>query len=79
MFKSLLECLGFHDVGVKGGSMVERINVLLDALGVDMHQQVHSGLARHVVPEVVHGLEFPTRVDVQQGKGRRTRIESFSS
>ena len=45
------------------------VDVLLDPLGVDVHQEVHPRLLGHVVPEVVHRLELFSGVDVQEGNG----------
>ena len=75
VIECLLQGLGLHDVGVERGAVVQWVDVLLDPLGVDVDQQIHPGLLGHVVPEVVHRLELPAGVDVQEREGRRARVE----
>ena len=43
------------------------------ASGLLVDQQLHAALGRHAVAELVHRLELPGRVDVQQRERRRRR------
>ncbi len=56
----------------------KRIDVLLDALRVDMHQQIHTNLFRHIVAEFIHGPELPAGINVQQRERRRRRCKGFA-
>lgn len=75
MLQGLLQALGFHDVGVHGGTVADRANVLHNAVGVDVHAQVHPGLGRAAVAEGDHLAELPACVDMQQRDRRPRRRE----
>ena len=78
VIECLLQGLGLHDVGVERGPVVQGVDVLLDPLGVDVDQEVHTGLPGHVVPEVVHRLELPAGVDVQERERRRAGVKRLT-
>ena len=71
LVERLLQPLGLPHVGVHRGAVVERVDAELDALGVLVHEQVDAQLGGHAaVAELVHLLELPRGVDVQQRKRR---------
>ena len=74
----LAERLGLHDVGVEGRAVAERPDPPLHALPVDVNQQLHPVRLGHAVPELVHLRELPGRVDVEQRKRRRRRVERLA-
>lgn len=71
LLQRLLQALGFHDVGVHRRAMADRADVLRDAVGVDVHAQVHAGLGRTAVAEGDHLAELPARIHMQQRNRRR--------
>ena len=71
----LLQPLRLHDIGVDGRAVRERVDALRDTVRVRMHDQLQVVLLRDLLAQFVHRLEFPERVDVQQGKRQRGRIE----
>ena len=71
----LLQPLRLHHVGVNGGAVRERVDALRDAVRVRVHDQLQVVLLRDLVAQLVHRLELPQRVDVQQRKRQRARIE----
>ena len=58
--------------------MIEWIDVARDRVGIFMDQQFHAAFLRHAVAQLVHGLELPGRIDMEQGKRRRRRVESLA-
>ena len=70
----LLEALGLPHVGVQRRAVIERVDALLDALRVLVHDQVEAVLGG-CVAELVHRLELPRRVDVHQRERRLRRVE----
>ena len=77
LVEGLLEPLGLPDVGVHRRAVVERVDAALDGVGVLVDQQVHPDLVGHLVAELVHRLELPRRVDVEQRERRHRRIEGL--
>ncbi len=75
LVERLLERLRLHDVGVHLRAVRERVDALRQTLRVHVHEQLHAEFARHLVAKLVHVAELPRRVDVQQRKRRRRRIE----
>ena len=71
----LLEPLGLPHVGVHGRPMIERVDALLDTLRILVHQQVHANAVRHAITELIHLMELPCGVNVQQRKRRQRRRE----
>ena len=49
LVQRLLQTLGLHHVGMQRAAVVERVDVLLHALGVDVHDQLHADLLGHLV------------------------------
>ena len=74
----LLEALGLPQLGVHGRAVIERIDLALHAIRVDVDQQVHPRAGRRAVAERVHVAELPRRVHVEQRKRRRARIERLA-
>jgi hypothetical protein len=59
-------------------TVVEGVDALLLGLGVLIDQQFHAADFRHLLAQFVHGAELPRRIDMQQRKRRRGRIESLA-
>lgn len=70
----LFQTLGLPHVGMQA-AMVERVDALRGGVGVLIDDQLHPRIARGLVAQLVHLLEFPGRVDMHQGEGRRRGIE----
>ncbi len=75
LVQRLLQALGLHHVGVHGGAVGERADVLGDAVGVDVHAQFHSALGGAAVAERDHLAKLPARIHMQQRDRRRRRRE----
>jgi hypothetical protein len=73
----LLQPLGLPHVGVER-AMVERVDPAFLSLRVLVDQQFHAAFARHAIAQLVHRLELPGRVDMQQRERRRRRIEGLA-
>jgi hypothetical protein len=59
--------------------MIEWIDPRASASGLLVHEQLHSGsFRRHPSRSVVHVLELPGRVDMEQREGRRRGIECLA-
>ena len=78
LVERLLEPLGLPDVGVRRRPVVEGVDAPRHALGVLVHEQLHADLGGHPVAELVHRLELPGRVDVQQRERRHRRVERLA-
>ena len=61
----LFECFRFHDVGVDGRAVRKRIDAFCNAIGIDVHQQLHTRFFGHACAMRVHRLEFPGGIDMQ--------------
>ena len=77
LVQRLNQALGLHHVRVQGAAVIKGVYVLLNALRIDMHNEVHAGRLRNSVPELVHGLELPAGVHMHERKWRRARVEGF--
>src|ERR1700689_872545 len=76
--QGLLERLGLHDVGMYLRAMYERIDAVGDAVLIDVYQQLQAAISGDAVAKFIHLPEFPGRIDVQQRKRRRCRVESLA-
>ncbi len=74
----LLQAFGFHDVGMFGAAMNERVDTHRHPFRVFMHQQFATIGFSGAVTEFIHLTEFPAGIHVQQRKRQRTRIERFT-
>ena len=61
--------LGLHHVGMPRRTVAERADILPDAVGVDMDQQIEAEFADALVAKGDHLAKLPGRIDVQQGNG----------
>ena len=77
--QSLLERLGFHHIGMQRRAVCEWANALGKAIGIGMHQEFESQLFHPRIAVLVHRLELPAGIDVQQWEGRPGRIERLHS
>jgi hypothetical protein len=77
LVEGLLQALGLPDVGVHRRAMVERVDAPRHRVRVLVHEQLHADLGGHPVAELVHRLELPRRVDVQQRERWHRRIEGL--
>ena len=57
--------------------MSERADALGAPVLVDVDDELHAGLARHAIPEVVHLRKLPGRIHMKQGEGRQCRMEGL--
>ena len=57
--------------------MGERPDVSLNAVGIDMDQQIETVSCGHTVAEFDHLAKFPARIDMQQRKGQLRRIKGL--
>ena len=57
--------------------MVEGIDLLGEAVGIDMDDEIEAELGDRRVAKADHVAEFPGRIDMHQRKGRLRRIESL--
>ena len=73
----LLEPFGLPKIGVKP-AMVERVDPLRERIGVAMDDQLHSRRGGSAITQRVHGAKLPRRVDMEQRKGRRRRMEGLA-
>ena len=58
--------------------MIKRIDAELDALGVLVNEKIHPAFFRHAVTHLIHGKEFPRRVDVEERERRRGGIKGLA-
>src|SRR5699024_8474977 len=65
----LLERLRFHDVGMHGGSMRKRINTLLHAFRIGVHDKLDAGFPSASIAETDNLLELPLRIHMHDGNG----------
>jgi hypothetical protein len=72
----LLEALGLPHVGVQRRAVVERVDPLLDALGVLVHDQLHARLRRPGRGSRT-SPELPRGVDVHQRERRLRGVEGL--
>ena len=76
--EGLEQALRLHDVGVYLATMGDGADALLDALLVDMHQQINIVLLGDAVAELDHFLELPRGVDVQERERDLGRIKCLA-
>ena len=72
LVQRLLQALGFHYIGMHGGTVADRVDALRHAIGILMHVQLHAGFGGTLVAEGDHFAELPAGVHMQQ-RNRRTR------
>ena len=78
LIQRLLERLGFHDIGVFGAAVVERVDIGCPPLFVGVHDQFHTRLFSHAVTELDHFAKLPRGVHVHQREWRCTGVKSFA-
>ena len=76
LVERLLEPLGLPHVGMQR-AVIEGIDPALLGLGVLVDDQVHPGVPRCLLAQLVHVLELPGRIDMHQREGRGRRIEGL--
>ena len=74
----LLETFGFHDIGMLGAAVNERVNPHRHPFRVFMHQQLAAVGFSGTVTELIHFAEFPAGIDVQQRERQGARIKRFT-
>ncbi len=74
----LLQPFGFHDVGMLGAAVHERVNAHRHPFRVFMHQQLAAVGFGGTVAEFVHLTEFPASIHMQQRERQRARIKGFT-
>ena len=57
--------------------MIERVDVFFNTVWIDMYDQIHTGICRDGITELVHILKLPTGVYVHQWERRFTGIEGL--
>ncbi|MCY1433355.1 hypothetical protein D9M71_493820 [compost metagenome] len=77
VIERLLETLGLPHIGVQRRAVVEGVDLLLHALGIDVYQQLQAQALGGLVAEGDHLAELPGGVHVQQGEGRLARGEGL--
>ena len=58
--------------------MVERVDAPRVGVLIVMDDQLHPGRLGGAVAQLVHGAEFPGRVDMEERKGRGRRIKGLA-
>ena len=74
MVERLLEPFGLPHVGMQR-AMVERVDAAFLGFGIVPDEQFHTGVFGALFAQLVHFLEFPGCIDMQQREGRRRGIE----
>ncbi len=64
-----------HDVGVRVGPVVERVDPIADTFLVHVNQKLKPELARHAVAKRDHLAKLPGRVHMQKRKRRARGIK----
>ena len=70
MIERLLQSLGLPHIGMQP-AMIERVDAFFQSFGILINEQLHPGFTRRFFAKRVHRFEFPSRIDMQQGEGRR--------
>lgn len=78
LVQGLSQRLGFHHVGVNVAAVAKRSDVLFDAFGVGVGDQLELMLCGHFVAKRDHFFELPGGVDVHQREGQRVRRKGFA-
>ncbi|CCJ76496.1 hypothetical protein BN135_1560 [Cronobacter muytjensii 530] len=76
--KRLLQPFGFHDVGVFGAAVHERVNAHRHAFRVFMHQQFAAVGFGGTVAEFVHFAKLPAGIHMQQRERQRAGIKRLA-
>ena len=74
----LLQPFGFHDIGMLGAAVDERVNAHRHPFRIFMHQQLAAIGFGGTVAELIHLTEFPAGIDVQQRERQGSRIKRFA-
>ena len=74
--QSLLQGCGFHNVGICG-TMVERVDSLLNSLFIRVHDHLDTKFLRLSVAELYHFLKFPGRIDMHEWERRLLGVKAF--
>src|SRR5579883_1363217 len=74
----LLQRVGLHHPVVSDAVVVERVDVVAQAVGVGVYPEIEPEPRRGGVAEGDHVTEFPLRVDVQQRKRQAARKERLA-
>jgi hypothetical protein len=75
VIERLFERLRLHDVRVQRRTVAERVDIHLDARGVDVDKEIEPESLGGFVAKRDHLTELPGRIDVQKRKGRLRRKE----
>ena len=74
----LLKAFGFHDIGMFGAAVNERVNPHRHPFRIFMHQQFAAVGFSGTVAELVHFAEFPAGINVQQRERQSSWIKRFT-
>ena len=66
-----------HDMGVGVGAVVERVDLLANAVLVGVDQEIEAQPGRHLVAEGDHLAELPGGVDVKERERRLAGKNAF--
>ncbi|MNJ75131.1 hypothetical protein D3C77_721710 [compost metagenome] len=66
LVQRLLEAFGFHDIGVLGAAVDKRVNPHRHPFRVFVDQQLETVLFGGTIAELVHFVEFPAGIHMQQ-------------
>jgi len=75
--EGLFQAVGFHDLGMQRRAMIEGVHILLDAIRIDIDDEVKPQALGGFIPEGNHVAEFPAGIHMHQGKGRLGGIKGL--
>ena len=64
--EGLLQAVGLHDLGVQCRAVVEGVDVLLDAVGIDVDDEIEAEPLGGFIAEGDHVAELPAGIDMHQ-------------
>ena len=73
----LLQTFCLPHIGVER-AVIKRIDPSFLRFGVLVDQKLHAGLLGHLVAQLIHRLELPGRIDMEQREGRRRWIKRLA-
>ena len=68
--EGLFQAIGFHDLGMQRRAVVEGVYILLDAIGIDVDDEIKTEALGGFIAERNHVAEFPAGIHMHEGKGR---------
>ena len=77
LIQRLLQALGFHHIGMHGGTVADWANALRHAIGILMHAQFHACFGGTLVTEGNHFAKLPAGVHMQQRDRWTRRVKRF--